>query len=118
MDSVQSSKAINQSSFASPPPPASPGELDLSHLNQEEQEHIANVLRRARAADEQQMPISPLVISSKQSPPASLSPSTSLASTSSSSSSSSITSTSSFQTEKPEIYDQTDKNDHNDDNEM
>lgn len=115
MDSVQSSKTINQS-FAPPPALASPGELDLSHLNREEQEHIANVLRRARAADEQQTPISPLVISSKQSPPASLSPSTSLASTSSSSSS--TTSTSSFQTEKPEIYDQTDKNDYNDDNEM
>ena len=44
------------------PQVAIPIELDLSHLNREEQEHIANVLRRARAADEQQTPLTSVVI--------------------------------------------------------
>ena len=39
-----------------PSPTASPVELDLSHLNREEQEHIANVLRRARVVEEHQSP--------------------------------------------------------------
>jgi len=112
MDSVRSSKMIN---ISIPPPPASPGEVDLSHLNREEQEHIANVLRRARAVDEQQQSsMSSVIVSSKQSPPASivsvsLSPSASL---------SSSTSTSSYNSENPEKYDLTDKNDNYDDNEM
>ncbi|CAF4776782.1 unnamed protein product, partial [Rotaria magnacalcarata] len=51
MDSVRSTGLVKPSI---PPPSASPAELDLSHLNREEQEHIANVLRRARIVDEQQ----------------------------------------------------------------
>jgi hypothetical protein len=111
MDSVHNSKMVIASI---PPILASPGELDLSHLNREEQEHIANVLRRARAVDEQQSPIPLVAVHSKQSPPASIL-STSL---SSSTSSSSSTSTSSFNSENPEKYDQNDKNDSNDDNDM
>lgn len=116
MDNVPSFKMVNQ--FI-PPPLASPGELDLSHLNREEQEHIANVLRRARVVDEQQqqhqqLSILPVVVSSKQSPPASVVS----ASLSPSASSSSSTSTSSFHSEKQEKYDHNDKNDNYDDNEM
>ncbi|CAF0816840.1 unnamed protein product [Rotaria sp. Silwood1] len=111
MDSVRSSKTIPTSV---PPPLASPVELDLSHLNREEQEHIANVLRRARAVDEQQSTVSPVIVSSIQSPPVSivsapLSPSIS---------SSPSSTTSSFNTEKPENYEQNDKNDNNDVNEI
>ena len=111
MDSVRSSKVVNSSI---PPPLASPVDLDLSHLNREEQEHIANVLKRARAVDEQQTPAPAVVISSIQTPPASIVS----ASLSPSASSSSSTSTSSFYSEKPSIYEQNDKNDNNDDNEM
>jgi hypothetical protein len=111
MDSVRSSKMFNPSIQ---PPPASPVELDLSHLNREEQEHIANVLRRARAADEQQSPAPTVVVPSIQSPQASIVS----ASLSPSASSSSSTSTSSYYSEKPGIYEQNDKNDNNDDNEM
>jgi hypothetical protein len=111
MDSVRSSKLVNASI---PPPPASPAELDLSHLNREEQEHIANVLRRARAVDEQQSSVPPVTINSVQSPPASIVS----ASLSPSASSSSSTSTSSFNSEKPEKYQQNDENDNIDDNEM
>ncbi|CAF0865041.1 unnamed protein product [Rotaria sordida] len=112
MDSVRSSKMVPTSM---PPPPASPVELDLSHLNREEQEHIANVLRRARAVDEQQSSVSPVIVSSIQSPPTSI-VSASLSSSVSSSVSSS--STNSFNTEKPENYEQDDKNDSNDVNEI
>jgi hypothetical protein len=112
MDSVRSSKMANSSI---PPPLASPVELDLSHLNREEQEHIANVLRRARAVDEQQTPAPTVVIPSIQTPPASI---VSASLSPSASSSSSSTSTSSFYSEKPSIYEQNDKNDNNDDNEM
>ena len=52
MDSFQS---IQRDSLTIPPQSTSPVELDLSHLNQDEQEHITNVLRRARAIDEQQL---------------------------------------------------------------
>lgn len=55
LESFRSSRANTQSNLpvvqSSPPPPV---ELDLSHLNREEQEHIANVLKRARAVEEQQ----------------------------------------------------------------
>jgi hypothetical protein len=91
-------------------------ELDLSHLNREEQEHIANVLRRARAVDEQQSSIPPIVMPSKPSPSASIV--TASLSPSASSSSSSSTSTSSFNSEKSKRYDENDKTDNNDDNEM
>lgn len=111
MDSVRSSKIVNASI---PPPPASPAELDLSHLNREEQEHIANVLRRARAVDEQQSPVPPVIVHSIQSPPASIVS----ASLSPSASTSSSTSTSSYNSEKPENYEQNDQNDNIDDNEM
>jgi hypothetical protein len=115
MDSVRSSLKMGSPLI---PPPASPGELDLSHLNREEQEHIANVLRRARAVDEQQQQQQsskpPAVVPSKQSPSASIVS----ASLSPSASSSSSTSTSSFNSEKPEKYDQNDKNDNYDDNKM
>jgi hypothetical protein len=98
LDSVKSSKT-NTASI--PPPLASPVELDLSHLNREEQEHIANVLRRARAVEEQQ-PILPSVnVPSIPSPSASISSSLS----SSSSSSSSSTATNSFTSEQLEKYD-------------
>ncbi len=115
MDSVRSSKMVTTTSSI-PPLLASPGELDLSHLNREEQEHIANVIRRARAVDEQQPSTPPVVVPFKQSPAASilsasLSPSASL-------SSSSSTSTSSFNSERPEKYYQYDENDNHDDNEM
>ena len=53
MDSVRSSRSSKITASSVPPLPASPVELDLSHLNREEQEHIANVLKRARVADEQ-----------------------------------------------------------------
>jgi hypothetical protein len=92
MESLQSSK-IGTGSM--PPPSASPVELDLSHLNREEQEHIANVLRRARAVEEQQSTALPVTVPSIMSPPASLSPSLS----------SSSTSTSSFKSEQPDAYD-------------
>ncbi|CAF1261360.1 unnamed protein product [Rotaria sordida] len=94
MDSLQSSRKppilISQ-------PPTSPVELDLSHLNREEQEHIANVLRRARAVEEQQSNLLSVTIPSIMSPPASITSSTL---TSSSSSSSSTTSFTSEQLEK------------------
>jgi len=96
LDSVKSSK-INTTSI--PPPLASPVELDLSHLNREEQEHIANVLRRARAVEEQQ-PILPSVNA-----PSIPSPSASISSSLSSSSSSSSTATNSFTSEQLEKYD-------------
>ncbi len=115
MDSVRSSKMFSTTS-AIPPVLASPVELDLSHLNREEQEHIANVLRRARAVDEQQPTKSAVAVPFKQSPAASI-VSASL-SPSASSSSSSSTSTSSFNSERPEKYYQYDKNDNHDDNEM
>lgn len=116
MENVPNSKGATTSI----PQPASPAELDLSHLNREEQEHIANVLRRARAVDEQQVSAPPIGISSIKSSPASIVS----ASLSSSISSSSSTSTSSFNSEKPEKHDQYDKNNNNnnknngDDNEM
>ena len=105
MDSVRTSKMVDIPSL-----PSSPVELDLSHLSRDEQEHIANVLRRARAADEPPPPPPPplpAVVPFKPSPPASttsalLSP---LASSSSSS-------TSSFNSEKQ------DNNDQDDDNEL
>ncbi|CAF4421945.1 unnamed protein product, partial [Rotaria sp. Silwood2] len=109
MDSVRSSK---MGPTSMPLPLASPVELDLSHLNREEQEHIANVLRRARAVDEQQSSVSPVIVSSIQSPP------TSIVSASLSPSVSSSSSRSSFNTEKPETYEQDDKNDGSDINEI
>ncbi|CAF0755721.1 unnamed protein product [Adineta steineri] len=112
MDSVRNSKMINTS--IPPPPLASPAELDLSHLNREEQEHIANVLKRARAVDEQQSPVPPVIVHSAQSPPASIVS----ASLSPSASSSSSTSTSSYNSEQPEKYEQNDKYDNIDDNEI
>ncbi|CAF0908919.1 unnamed protein product [Rotaria sordida] len=105
MDSLQSSRKppilISQ-------PPTSPVELDLSHLNREEQEHIANVLRRARAVEEQQSNLLSVTIPSIMSPPASITSSTL---TSSSSSSSSTTSFTSEQLEKNdnEIQDENEK---------
>lgn len=75
---------------------ASPVELDLSHLNREEQEHIANVLKRAKAAEEQ------VSLATNRGPTSSpkrrKSSSSSSSSTSSSSSSSSSSSTSSSST--------------------
>jgi hypothetical protein len=92
MESIQSSRPRAGSI---PPPSASPVELDLSHLNREEQEHIANVLKRARAVEEQQSTVLPVTVPSIMSPPASLSPSIS----------SSSTSTSSFPSDQIEKYD-------------
>jgi len=94
LDSVRSSRA---NTFSIPPPLASPVELDLSHLNREEQEHIANVLKRARAVEEQQQQstIPSVTVPPILSPPASIS----------SSLSSSSTSTSSFTSEQLEKYD-------------
>ncbi|CAF1131954.1 unnamed protein product [Adineta steineri] len=94
MDSMRSSRA---STILMPPPVITPAEIDLSHLNREEQEHIANVLRRARAVDEQQSPLLPVTttVPSTMSPAASISPS----------SSSSSTSTNSFVSDKLEKYD-------------
>ncbi|CAF1320422.1 unnamed protein product [Adineta ricciae] len=111
MDNMRGSKVTN--AFV-PPPPASPGELDLSHLNREEQEHIANVLRRARAVDEQQVSVPPVVVRTIQSPPASIVS----ASLSPSASSSSSKSTSSFSSDRAEKYKQNDKNDNIDDLEI
>lgn len=93
MDSVRSSR---MTTLLMPPPPTSPVELDLSHLNPDEQEHIANVLKRARAVEEQQSNSLGAPATSEMSPAASVSSSISSSSTSSSSSS---TSTSGF-TEK------------------
>jgi hypothetical protein len=72
MDSVRSSRSskIATTFVQPPPPPVSPIELDLSHLNREEQAHIVNVLRRARAVDEQQSSLPPVVIPTIISPPA------------------------------------------------
>jgi hypothetical protein len=97
LDSVASTK-MNR--ISNPPPLASPVEVDLSHLNREEQEHIANVLKRARAVEEQQQQsnLPSLTLPSR------LSPSTSISSSLSSSSSSS-TSTSSFTSEQLEKND-------------
>jgi len=92
LDSVRSSRA---NTISIPPPLSSPVELDLSHLNREEQEHIANVLRRARAVEEQQQQST--LVPSILSPRPSISPSLS--------SSSSSTSTSSFTSEQLEKYD-------------
>ena len=111
MDNMRSSKVTN--AFV-PPLPASPAELDLSHLNREEQEHIANVLRRARAVDEQQVSVPPVVVHTIQSPPASIVS----ASLSPSASSSSSKSTSSFSSDRAEKYKQNDKNDNIDDPDM
>jgi len=91
MDSVRSSRT---STILIPQPSVSPAALDLSHLNQEEQAHIANVLRRARAVEEQQSSLLPLTVSSIMSPTASISPSLS----------SSSTSTNSFSSDKLENY--------------
>ena len=112
LDSVRSSKVVDIS-HTIPPLSTSPVDLDLSHLSREEQEHIANVLKRAQAVDEQPPPPPPpsipsAIIPSKQSPPASttsilLSP---LASSSSSP-------TSSFNSEKPENNNQDDDDDDN-----
>ncbi|CAF4414696.1 unnamed protein product [Rotaria socialis] len=112
MDSVRSTRLVKTSI---PPPPASPAELDLSHLNREEQEHIANVLRRARAVDEQQSSGPLIATPSARSPLASIVS----ASFSSLTSSSSSTSTSSFNSEKPGKYVHDDKihDDDDDDNE-
>lgn len=113
LDSMGSPKT-NLPPLSPPLPPAlpSPVELDLSHLNREEQEHIANVLRRARAAEEHQLlsPFPSLTVPTLLSPsasiPSSLSTSSSSSSTSSSSSSSSSsTSTTSFPNERQEKYD-------------
>ena len=118
MESVPSARTSKMPTPPVPSGPPSPVELDLSHLNREEQEHIANVLKRARAVDEQPSPnVAPSVLS----PPASilsasLSPSTS--STSSPISSSSSSSASSFPSEQPSKYEQNDRNDYHDDNEM
>lgn len=102
MDSVRTSKMVDMANSI-PPLPASPVDLDLSHLSREEQEHIANVLKRAQAVDEQPPPIPSAIIPSKQSPPA-LATSVLLSPLASSSSSSS--STSSFNSENPENNDQ------------
>ncbi|CAF3809703.1 unnamed protein product [Rotaria magnacalcarata] len=114
MDSVRSTGLVKPSI---PPPPASPAELDLSHLNREEQEHIANVLRRARIVDEQQSSGPSVVAPSTHSAPASIVSASFSSLTSSSSSSSSSTSTSSFNSEKPGKYVHDDKIHNDDDNE-
>ena len=127
--SMESVPSARTSKMPTPPVqsrPSSPAELDLSHLNREEQEHIANVLKRARAVDEQPSVPSPYVAPSVLSPPASIlsasmSPSTSSTSSSissSSSSSSTTTSASSFTREQPRENEQNDRNDYHDDNEM
>ncbi len=91
LDSVRSSKT---NSVFIPAPLVSPAELDLSHLNREEQEHIANVLKRARAVEEQQQSSLPSVtMPCFPSLPVSIS-----------SSLSSSTSTSSFTSEQLEKY--------------
>lgn len=94
LDSMENSK---MNLVPIPPPLASPVELDLSHLNREEQEHIANVLRRARATEEQQQ----LSTFPSLALPSRLSPSTSIPSSLSSTSSS----TNSFPCEQAEKYD-------------
>ena len=91
LDSMTSTKTNR---LSNPPPLISPVEVDLSHLNREEQEHIANVLKRARAVEEQQQQSNLPSVSV----PARLSPSTSISSSLTSSSSSSA-STSSFVSE-------------------
>jgi hypothetical protein len=91
LDSVRSSRT---GTITIPPPPASPVELDLSHLNHEEQQHIANVLRRARAVEDHQSTLPSVAVSSLISSPISISPSIS-----------SSTSTSSFTNEQLEKYD-------------
>lgn len=99
LDSMESSKMNVLPRI--PSPLASPGELDLSHLNREEQEHIANVLRRARAAEEQQQ----LSTFPSLALPSRLSPSASIPSSLSPSSSSSSSSTNSFPCEQARKYD-------------
>ncbi|UJR21205.1 hypothetical protein I4U23_024302 [Adineta vaga] len=99
LDSMQSAR---NSALFIPPPLVSPADIDLSHLNREEQEHIANVLRRARAVEEQQSPLLPVMtIPSAMSPAASVSPSLS----------SSSTSTNSFIPDNLERYDNEMKSD-------
>ncbi|CAF3574727.1 unnamed protein product [Rotaria socialis] len=98
MESVRSSRT---GIMSIPPPPSSPVELDLSHLNREEQEHIANVLRRARAVEEKPSNLLPVTVASIMSPAASITSSIS----SSSSSSSTTTSTASFASEQLEKND-------------
>ena len=97
LDSMENSK---MNLVPIPPPLASPVELDLSHLNREEQEHIANVLRRARATEEQQQ--QQLSTFPSLALPSRLSPSASIPSSLSSTSSSS---TNSFPCEQAEKYD-------------
>ena len=97
LDSMHGSKG---SPFFSPPPLVSPAEVDLSHLNREEQEHIANVLRRARAVEEQQSSLLPATIPSSMSPAASRSPSLPSSSSSPSSSSTSLNSLTTDKLEK------------------
>ncbi|CAF3381368.1 unnamed protein product [Rotaria sp. Silwood1] len=96
IDSLPSAKTRTMSI---PQPSTSPVELDLSHLNREEQEHIANVLRRARAVEEQQSNLLSVTV------PSIMSPTTSMTSSISTSSSSSSPSTSSFASEQLEKND-------------
>ncbi|CAF3929524.1 unnamed protein product [Rotaria sp. Silwood2] len=106
MDSLPSSRTRTMSI---PQPSTSPVELDLSHLNREEQEHIANVLRRARAVEEQQSNLLSVTVPSIMSPPTSIT--SSISTSSSSSSSSSRISFTSEQLEKNdnEIQDESEK---------
>ncbi|CAM4837117.1 unnamed protein product [Rotaria magnacalcarata] len=99
--SLENVRSSRTSIMSIPPPPISPVELDLSHLNREEQEHIANVLRRARAVEEQQSNLLAVTAASIMSPAASLTSSIS----SSSSSSSTTTSTASLASEQLEKND-------------
>lgn len=98
MESVRNSIVANASILPAPP---SPVELDLSHLNREEQEHIANVLRRAKAVEEQQNNYSPIPLPSIIPSPASI-PSSSSSSPFSSPTSSPSSSTSNFADEQIE----------------
>ena len=52
--SMESVGSLRTSGIFTPSSIILPAELDLSHLNRDEQEHINNVLKRARAIDEQQ----------------------------------------------------------------
>lgn len=92
LDSVENVRINSTITSIPPAAPASPVELDLSHLNREEQEHIANVLRRAKAAEEQTNLVSPMALPAIVPTTTSISRSSSSSPSSTSSSSSSTTS--------------------------